>query len=293
MIRAVSLLACLLLASIPLRGAEWTMTDLGETTIVPMATAPFPHESRADGYVRNDVTYPAAGHYQNNDVALFLPKGWDPNLGVHLLFYFHGHGNNVRQSLDQYRLREQIAESRRNVVLVFPQGPFNAPDSGGGRLEEPGAFATLATEVLAVLRAEGRIASQPLGRVVLSGHSGAFRVIAHGVMHGGLPISEVYLLDGSYGYGEEFAQWATASPEHRLRSIFTDHLAARNAWMVGRLNALGQSPLLVLEENWTPELDHAERLLFLHTTNLDHNGAVTYLGKWLSTSPLPAVQENK
>jgi hypothetical protein len=59
--------------------------------------------------------------------------------------------------------------------------------------------------------------------------------------------------------------------------------------MVGRLNGLDQSPLLILEEDWTPEIDQAERLLFLHTSRLDHDGAVTYLGKWLSNSPLPTV----
>jgi hypothetical protein len=283
------LVSVLLLSAFCSRAAEWESNDLGQTAIVPMKSAPYPHESRAEGFTNNDKHYPADIHYSNSDVAIFLPQGWNPDLGVHLLYYFHGHGNNVRQAIDQYQLREKVVASQRNVVFVFPQGPFNAGDSGGGRLEEPGAFKAITDEVMAFLKEEGRITDQPVGKVILAGHSGAYRIMAHGAKHGGIPISEIYLIDASYGYGEEFAQWAATNPQARLRSIFTDHLAARNAWMVGRLNALDQSPRLILESDWTPELDAQHRLLFMHTT-LSHNDCVLYFDKWLATSNVPPVE---
>ncbi len=275
------------LATAPAR-AEWVSSEWGETGIFPMENAPFPHESRKDGHTYRDTAYSAEEHYSDNSVALFVPKGYVPGERVHLIYYFHGWGNDIRKAMAEFRLAEAVATSGRNVILVFPEGPKNASDSGCGRLEEEGAFRALTEEVLATLKSEGRISHANAGDVILSGHSGAYRVIAKGLEHGGLEehIREVYLLDASYAMTEQYTDWIARRPEGRFRSVFTEHLREEN---VGMMNALVEKRVpfrFVGDGDATAEVAEAERVLFLGTEKLDHNGAVSLLGPWLAGSAI-------
>ena len=128
-------------------------------------------------------------------MAIFIPKGFEVEKKTDLLFYFHGHGNHLEKSFEKFSLREQIANSGKNVILVFPQGPKDAKDSGLGKLEDPDGLKNLAEEVLDRLQADRKIKTRKLGKVVVCGHSGAFRGIAMCLKQGGLEdyITEVYL----------------------------------------------------------------------------------------------------
>src|SRR3954454_20372171 len=107
-------------------GIEWERSDLGETAFVPMKSAPFPHPSRDKGYTYNKVTFAREPHYSDSTVALFIPDGYRRTPRVDVLVYLHGWGNNVRKAISQCKLREQIAASGQNIVLVFPEGPRDA-----------------------------------------------------------------------------------------------------------------------------------------------------------------------
>jgi len=267
----------------PATSRVWEQSDFGFTAIFPMANAPYPHASRENGFKNGDTNYPRDPHYVDNSVALFIPKTYRPAERVDLLVYFHGHNNNLRKAFDQYKLREQIVASKQNVILVFPEGPKDAADSGCGKLEEPGGLKRLTDEVLDTLAAEGKIHSKPLGRVLLAGHSGAYRVLSCCVKHGGLEdhVAAVALLDSSYGQLDNFVDWAARRPNGRLFSIFTDHLAAENVYLMTHLAKRGL-PYALLDEADAGETDIAKhRLLFLHTQRLKHDETVTWLEKWL------------
>jgi len=268
--------------------AVWEESELGRTAIFQMQNAPYPHESRSEGFKNNDKLFPRDPHYVDNSVALFIPKGFRPGKRVNLLFYFHGHSNNVRTSLDQYRLREQIVASGKNIILVFPEGPKDAGDSGGGKLEEAGGLKRLVDEVLEVLLSEGKIASKDLGDIVLSGHSGAYRVISYCVEHGGLedPLSEVYLLDASYARLEQFVDWVVRNRRGRFLSIFTDHLAGENVFLMTEMAKRGVRYALLQDEDASDAFLRRNRVIFLPTFQLDHNGTVTWLERCLRTSRL-------
>lgn len=273
-------------------GGGWQQDDLGALGFFEMENAPFPHESRAGGHTYREQHFPADAHYSDSTVALFLPAGYEPGPKVDLLFYFHGWGNNVRQSLGQFRLREQVLASGKNVILVFPQGPKDASDSTLGKLEEEGGLARLAEEALATLRDGGMVpAGAALGRVVLSGHSGAYRGIAHGLHHGGLDehITDVLLLDASYANLDWIAGWHIADPENRrLLSVFTDHLAPENTRLMAMLSSAGLPFLVRSDDGASPERDllGAARAFFLHTDQRDHNGAVELLEPFLASTTL-------
>ncbi len=269
---------------------QWERGEYGDTAIVPMASAPFPHESRNDGFRNGDAFFPRDPHYVDNSVAIFIPKGFDPSGRTDLLVYFHGHGNNVRKSLESFHLREQIVVGRRNLILVFPEGPKDAADSGGGRLEEPGALAGLVAEAMNLLVAERKVPTGQVGRVYLAGHSGAYRVISFCLQHGGLEdrVAGACLLDATYARHDAFPHWIKRRADARLFSIFTDHLAARNVSLMTALRRMSVPHQLASTDDATGDMLRGERVLFLHAPNLTHDQTVQWLERWLRA--LPATQ---
>jgi hypothetical protein len=145
--------------------------------------------------------------------------------------------------------------------------------------------------VLAKLHEEGVTKSAELGRVILSGHSGAYKVIGACLEHGGLEdhITEAYLLDASYASHDQYVNWAHRNPEGRLLSIYTKHLREDNEQIMAGLKEKGLEPLIVKEHDHPAETWQQNRLTFLYTTQLDHNQAVQLLEPWLATSGLDPI----
>jgi len=198
-------------------------TDLGTMIVTTSPFAMFPHEKRAKGYTYQGKSYPADVHYCDSTVAIFVPKGFRARDATDLVFYFHGWRNNVDDTFRTFKIAEQFAASGVNAVLVLPEGPKNAPDSFGGKLEETGVFTSLVADILSTLKARGLIGTTRPGSIVLSGHSGAYRVIAFILTRGGLTgnIREVYLFDALYGQVEKFARWI----DHSTGKLIDIHTA--------------------------------------------------------------------
>lgn len=55
------------------------------------------------------------------EVALFLPKGFDPSKPAIIMPYFHGHGGGINDALTRQKLTEQAARSGKNIAFVIPQ----------------------------------------------------------------------------------------------------------------------------------------------------------------------------
>ena len=287
------MLAILLSAmTVPLVAAEWVASDAGETAIFAMKHAPFPHESRKDGFTSKETVYPAETHYADSSVGLFIPKGYVVGEKTDLLFYFHGWGNTIAGSFEQFKLREQVAASRKNVILVFPEGPVNANDSGLGKLEDADGLKNLVGEVLETLTAEKKIPSANAGRILLSGHSGAFRGIAFCLDRGGMEehVSDVFLLDAAYANTDYMGAWAIRRKGARLSSVFTDHLAADNTNIMAMLSAANQPFAVRMDPDWTPEDLAANRFFFLHTEKRTHNQCTELLEPFLRASTLTNIQ---
>jgi hypothetical protein len=202
---------------------------LGRLIITNFASAPFPHPLRAAGHAYKDEFFSAAGHYQDSSVALFIPKGFRAHRKIDLVVHFHGWGNNVTNALRRYQLPGQFAAAARNAILVIPQGPFNASDSFGGKLEDAGGFQRFIAEALETLRANGIIDGGGPGRIILSGHSGGYEVISAILARGGLTrnIREVWLFDALYGKTERFALWFDHHPG-RFIDLYTAHGGTRD-----------------------------------------------------------------
>ena len=127
----------------------------GRLIIAPFVSAPFPHISRTNGHIYKNNHHPKDKHYSDSSVALFIPNGFRESSRMDFIVHFHGWRNTVAGTLEQFKLIEQLTTSGRNAVLIVPQGPRDAPDSGGGKLEETGGFESFLDEAVATLKHRG------------------------------------------------------------------------------------------------------------------------------------------
>jgi len=273
-------------------GAAWAVSAEGETLLRAFQNAPFPHSSREQGYTYGGTFYDAAAHYHDSTVGIFIPTGYKAGAEVDYVVHFHGWSNHVAAVLDHYALRRQMTASGRNAILLVPQGPKDAQDSGGGRLErDPGAFEALLREVTQFLVEAGKIHTTRIGSIALSTHSGGYLVTGAILRQTALRshITDVLLFDSSYGELEAFAGWA-AEKHHRLVSIFTRHLAPENFMLTALLQKRHTACTSLLEPDLTPALLAAREPLFIHTLDLPHDEVMQkhdYFALFLRTSALP------
>jgi hypothetical protein len=250
----------------------------GTLLLEHLASAPFPHPQRAHGHEYDGQLYDAAVHYSNDTVAIFIPKGFSQNGGVDFVVHFHGWKNHVEAVLRHYQLVQQLVASRRNAVLVVPQGPFDAPDSFGGKLEDPGGFARFINEVSERLRQSPdlRLKSFTVGNIILSGHSGGYQVISSILDRGGLTgqIKEVWLFDALYAQTDKFLAWWEKS-RGRLINICTEHggTKTRTEQMMGMLKERGVPFLTAKESEITAANLRQNRLVFMYS-DLAHDEVV-------------------
>jgi len=288
----IALLAALLAAGPSTEpNHDWTTNDLGQLIFRPFKSAPYPHPSRANGYKGSATTYPVAGHYDDSTVAIFIPRNFVQRDTVNYVVHFHGHANHISKVVPQYKLPEQLVESNVNAILIVPQGPKDAADSGCGKLElDKNGLKNLLDEVTTFLNEEGKIHTRQIGHVAISAHSGGYKVAAAVLDHGGLPdqITDVLLLDASYGNLEQFSAWCDASSNHRLVSLFTDHLAPENKTLMDLLAKSKVKFDLLDEPALKDEMFLPRRPLFMHTS-LKHNDVPMqnhYFARLLKTSAL-------
>ena len=272
---------------------EDTFAPQGRLILAPFASAPFPHPARADGHTYKGQLFPPKDHYADNTVALFIPRGFRETGPVDFVVHFHGWNNTVAGTLTTFRLIEQLVASGKNAVLVVPEGPHNAPDSFGGKLEDPDGFKNFMAEVVTTLRARAAFKANnfSVGRIILSGHSGGYRVIAGILDRGGRPnnADEVWLFDALYGQTDSFLTWADRT-HGRLVNLYTDHGGTKeeSEKLQTRL-AARHTPLLAAEETaLTSAALQTNQFVFIHT-DLGHNDVVARRNaftRFLQTSAL-------
>ena len=270
-----------------LGGATWTgrgeslpehYASQGEMIVTQLVSAPFPHPKRVEGHTYAGKLYPAREHYSDSSVAIFIPKGFREADKIDFVVHFHGWKNNVKGVLGQYQLVEQLMASGRNAVLVVPQGPYDAPDSFGGKLEDPGGFSRFMADVMQTLRQASGLQKKDfaLGQIVLSGHSGGYEVISAILDHGGLTdhVKEVWLFDALYAQTDKFLAWIDKQ-QGRFIDIYTEHggTKARTEELMATLKQRGTALFATKEGDAKPADLQANRLIFIYT-DLPHNDVV-------------------
>jgi len=249
---------------------EETYAAQGRLIVAQFASAPFPHPARAEGHTYDKTLYTAKEHYSDSTVALFIPNGFRETGRIDFVVHFHGWRNTVAGTLAKYHLVEQLVASGKNAVLVVPEGPHDAPDSFGGKLEDAGGFKRFMDEVIATLRARAgfRTTDISVGRIILSGHSGGYHVIAGILDRGGLArnADEVWLFDALYGQTDSFLGWADRT-HGRLVNIYTDHGGTKeeSEKLQARLSTRGTAILATEETSLAADALKSNQFIFVHT----------------------------
>lgn len=276
------------------QNVTWQSLPDGELALVPFASAPYPHSSRADGYRTKTTIYPRDPHYTDSTVGIFVPKGFHGDRGVNFVVHFHGHNNHVAQVFEQYDLAHQMRASGVNAVLLVPQGPRDVPDSGDGKLEhDPGSLGRLLDEATQRLVSEHRIApGTTVGHVALTAHSGGYNVASNILGRNEMPkqLTDVILFDATYGGLPAIADWCAGDRNRRLITICTAHLGHENAQLIALLQKHRLEPHVVLEEDLTPNAVKQRGVLVVLTTTLEHNEVISkrnFFSEWLQ--PLQAT----
>lgn len=269
-----------------------TFASLGRLILTSMDSAPFPHASRTEGHTYKGEFFPAAKHYSDNTVALFIPKGFQETATVDFVIHFHGWRNTVTGTLQNYQLVEQLVASGRNAILIVPEGPSNAPDSAGGKLEDVDGFKRFMAEVITTLQKHQVLKPEAaVGKIILSGHSGGYQVISSIVAQGGIRahVREVWLFDALYAQSDRFLAWS-AGTQGKLINIYTDNGGTKvhTEEMIATLKQQDKPALLTTDEAVTGAELQTNRLVFLHT-DMTHNDVVAKrktFQKFLETSCL-------
>jgi hypothetical protein len=195
----------------------------GTTLALALEHAPFP--SAGAGYRDDTVFVFVPGHYR-----------WREEDGVATLVHFHGHNTTAERAMAAHQLREQLADSKQNALLVVPQLAVMSADSSCGKLESPGGLARMLAEAVSAAAREGRTTlgdtgfapDAPLGTVCLSAHSGGFHAAASCLRSGGVDVRETYLFDALYADLDVFRDWVVSRHgealhrRHKLVSYFTE-----------------------------------------------------------------------
>lgn len=257
---------------------EKTYAPFGQLIITHMTNAPFPDPARAHGHWYHNQFFSKKDHYSDSTVAIFIPKNFRATDKVDFVVHFHGWRHTVAGTLPEYKLIDQFAASGKNAVLIVPQGPYDVPDSFGGKLENTNGFAKFMDEVMGILKscdALGR-ANLEIGNIILSSHSGGYEVMAAIVDHGGLSdkIKEVWLFDSLYAGTKKFMTWQKKE-NGRLLNIYTDHGGTEynTRDLMASLKTHGVPFFFSEDTNATPEELRTNKLVFLHT-DMIHNDVV-------------------
>ncbi len=286
---------------------RWIRIPAGEFILRAFPAAPYPDPSRARGYTYQGRFYSAAAHYRDSTVGIFIPRGYRRALRVNYIIHFHGWNNHVARVLRRYRLPEQVAAARANAILLVPQGPYDAPDSGEGKLSHrPGDFALLLRQITAWLRRQGILRTRRIGEILLSAHSGGYHGAAQSLAIGGLAdrVRQVMLFDAAYGGLPAFAGWMQAGRHRRFVSVFTDDTIAGNVRLMAAFQA-AQIRFRVLRSaglNRALARHHGRwrwngaRAIFLYTPHLPHDLTLQdrgYFRLFLAAAHLPRVRGSR
>ena len=227
----------------------------GQMFVRPFASAPFPHPSRANGFDYQGTHFSAKDSYSDSSVGIYVPTQFRPSQTVDLIVHFHGWGASVAKVMVYYNLPWQLEASRRNAILVVPQGPKFASDSGDGKIElDDRGFARFVSDILAFLQYASITNLASLGKIVITAHSGGYGAVGGLLTRGGMnaSITDVLLFDALFGYFDAFENWVAADPTRHFLSLYIADSAADNVAVAAKMQTPQRNPVMLDAATMTP-----------------------------------------
>lgn len=232
--------------------------------------------------VYDGKVYATAEHYADSSTYVFVPDYFNKAKPYVLVLYFHGWNNNIDTALLQYQLQQQFYDAHQNAIFIFPESAKNAPDSYGGKWEQPGEFNWYMQELNLFLKEKGLITGQfTKPSLILAGHSGAYRVMSYILLYTYHTCKGTILFDALYGQTEKFSMYLKMHPSSRLINIYTDNGGTlQNSKDLEACFKGWHWPFLSIEEASFHISDiRNNRIIFLHSLQT-HNEVVSANGNF-------------
>ena len=264
----------------------WHKVDEGDWTRLYLKNSLFPHPSRISGHTYKGLRFNYAVNYSDSSAIVFLPRGYKTLNNVNnVIVHFHGWNNEVLNVMHNFNMLPQVYHSGKNVILILAQGPKNAMDSAGGKIEERNGLKRFILEILTTLKEDNRITTNTIGQVIISAHNGGYRPAILGLVNGGLEknIKELYLFDAFYDLTENIIPWLKLDKDNKLRSVYTESLAPEHRDFLKILyeNGLRYNNVLTPETKIMLQFSRA-----CHDCIVEDNFEL-----WLKNSPLEDIEE--
>ena len=244
---------------------------------IASAHTSFPDTAREKGYRYDNVLYSAAEHYSDSSILIMVPSQFKVEKNVDVICWFHGWRNNIDNVPTEYDIVKQFLASGRNAVLVLAETAKNAPDSYGGKLEQKDVFKQMLNDVLKELKKQKIVGENvAAGNVVLAGHSGAFRVIAHILQNGGIEVKQTILFDALYSQVDKFTQWISDDGTHQFINLYTNKGGGTDEVSVEMMQLLTDKKIryIKVEENEvSPSILRTNNIVFIHSLK-EHNDVI-------------------
>lgn len=264
---------------------SWHPVSGGQWARIYLKNSPFPHPSRRYGHRYKNIFFSYNTSYADSSAIVFIPDGYKPIRKLNnVVVHFHGWNNEVMNVMYKFNLIPQFVKSHKNAILILAQGPKNAMDSSGGKMEDKDGLKKFLYEALLNLRTQKKITSAALGHVIISAHSGGYRPAILGLVKGGLPlhVKEIFLFDAFYDLTDLLIPWLKSDSDHRLRSIFTAHLAPEHRHFVR---------MLALQHLRYENILNRNTQIYLKFTTVCHDCVMDgTFEKWLKVSILEDIE---
>jgi hypothetical protein len=143
---------------------------------------------------------------EHGPIHVWRPPGYH-DAGAGMLIYVHGHGTTPDGAWKDYNLAAQFRASKQNALFVVAGAQQNTEDSI--------KWEALGDLLRAVSR--GTKLPRPGGRVVVMGHSGAFKTIEKWLDY--TPLDHIILLDALFGGIEEYQAWLETAKGHEENKL--------------------------------------------------------------------------
>jgi len=216
-------------------------------------------------------------HYNDSSVVIIIPPQLNVKTHVDVVCWFHGWRNNIDSVPARFDIIKQFLASNRNAILILPETAKDSPDSYGGKLEQKYIFKKLLADVLNKLKKEKVIRKRTgVGNIVLAGHSGAFRVMAHILQNGGVEVKEAILFDGLYGQVDKFSNWIKADAAHRFINIYTNKGGGTDEVSLKMISLLREKNIDLIsaeEKEVNAAMLSVNNVIFIHSAK-EHNDVI-------------------
>ena len=246
---------------------------------------------------------PTAAH---PSALVYVPRNFNPTPPLSVIVFIHGFSNCVENVVRDaggecepdggtraaYSLASQLETTAKNAILLVPEIDYDAQTGNPGNLGTADGFKALLTETLADLSGPLHGATvADVGTLIVASHSGGYESAAGISSVGGVPVTELYLLDSLYGNTADFDTWAMAvAAGKRFADVYTTGggTLANSQAMATRAQAWVPAAELLDDRTFDTLTDaqYAYELLFKESA-LAHDGVPAYyFGKLVGTSVL-------